>query len=450
MNNQRFEWHERYSVGVDIIDREHRKLFNVMNKLMAYGGNDEKSRWAYQEGIKYFKGHAMKHFAEEEVYMASIGYEGYEMHRRLHDIFRKKTLPEIEKELEETQYSLPAVEHFLGVCAGWLIAHTMTEDRAITGGVSSRWKDLLPEEEQTAMKRASVQMLRELFQLDAKVISESYGGEKFGDGIYYRLVYSSDKGKNWEFFLIFEERLLVGTIGSILNAGADKVNVMMMNAARYISRQFVEQIMKHFPVEGQLAVKEENLLSYQQFDRAFQRSNPQYSLLLDTGKGYFACCLMAPHLLEKTQGVPIQAENAMVEIQKYLNELEKENTGKKKLLVVDDSAVMLQMLKDLFDKDYEVMAAKSGVSAIRCMTLDKPDLVLLDYEMPVCNGKQILEMIRAEEAFVDLPVIFLTGTVDKERIRSLLPLKPAGYLLKTMKPQDIRKTVDDFFRQGRV
>ena len=77
MGKNQFVWQERFNIGVESIDREHRKLFAIMNKLSAYDGNDEKSRWAYQEGIKYFKEHAMKHFAEEELYMASIGYEGY-------------------------------------------------------------------------------------------------------------------------------------------------------------------------------------------------------------------------------------------------------------------------------------------------------------------------------------------------------------------------------------
>ena len=102
MNDQKFVWHDRYNIGVDVIDREHKKLFSIMNKLFSYDENDSKSRWAYQEGIKFFRGHAMKHFAEEEMYMASIGYEGYDTHRRLHDVFRKKTLPEIEKELMAT------------------------------------------------------------------------------------------------------------------------------------------------------------------------------------------------------------------------------------------------------------------------------------------------------------------------------------------------------------
>ena len=57
MGGQQFVWQERYNLGVEIIDREHRKLFSIMNKLAAYDENDEKSKWAYQEGIKFFKGH---------------------------------------------------------------------------------------------------------------------------------------------------------------------------------------------------------------------------------------------------------------------------------------------------------------------------------------------------------------------------------------------------------
>ena len=127
--------------------------------------------------------------------------------------------------------------------------------------------------------------------------------------------------------------------------------------------------------------------------------------------------------------------------------LRNESSGKKKILVVDDSTVILKAMTGLLEPEYEVQTAQSGVAAIRSMTLDKPDLVLLDYEMPVCSGQQVLEMIRAEEAFVDTPVIFLTGTVDKERIQKILPLKPAGYLLKTIQPQEIRAAIEEFFRK---
>ncbi len=445
MNGSQFVWQDRFNTGVDIIDREHKKLFSILKRLFTYGQNEAKSQWVCQEGIKYFKEHAMKHFAEEEVYMASINYSGFDMHRRLHDTFRKKTLPEIEKELYQTRFSAEAIEHFLGVCAGWLIGHTLTEDQAITGKTVSKWVGLLPEEEQDAMGKVVIQLLYDLFRLNARIISESYGGEKFGNGIYYRLVYGSPKGDRWEVFMVFEERLLVNTIGDIMGFGTDKVDVMMVNATRYVAKQLVERIRVYIPSDEPYEVKEENLLTYDQFERAFAGEKPQCSLLLDTGEGYFAFCVMAPHLLQETVGSSIKPENAMKEIKKYLDENKAQD--KKKILVVDDSGIVREAMKGLLGKDYEVVLASSGVSAIRCMFVDRPDLVLLDYEMPVCNGRQVLEMIRAEEELADTPVIFLTGTYDEESVRKVIALRPAGYLLKTLNPQEIRKNVDAFFRK---
>lgn len=218
----------------------------------------------------------------------------------------------------------------------------------------------------------------------------------------------------------------------------------MMNATRYAAKQFVERIKTHFPNAEQFDIREENLLNYDQFQRAFEKHNPQCSLLFSAKEGYFAYSVMAPHLLEEEIATSIGAENAMAEIKKYLENHEAEK--KKKILVVDDSDVMLQAMKRLLEDTYEVSLAKSGLAAIRSMTLDRPDLVLLDYEMPVCDGKQVLEMIRAEEELTKIPVIFLTGTVDRERIQKLIPLKPAGYLLKTAQPQELKGNIDSFFQ----
>lgn len=133
----------------------------------------------------------------------------------------------------------------------------------------------------------------------------------------------------------------------------------------------------------------------------------------------------------------------MAEIKKYLENHEAEK--KKKILVVDDSDVMLQAMKRLLEDTYEVSLAKSGLAAIRSMTLDRPDLVLLDYEMPVCDGKQVLEMIRAEEELASTPVIFLTGRTDRESVRNVVALKPAGYLPKSMKSDEIKKNIKAYF-----
>ena len=446
-----FEWRDEYNIGVEVIDKEHQRLFKIINKLFSFREEEKDSQWTCQEGIKYFKSHAVTHFKDEEAYMESVGYEGLEQHRRIHHSFRQDTLPALEQELEQTGYAPDAVDHFLGVCTGWLIGHTMTEDQAIVGERISNWDRLLPGEELGAIKKVIVQLLFDMFRLEAQAISDIYGGEKFGKGVYYRLVYGPSQGeKKQEVILAFEEKLLINTVGRVMGLQTCKLDSMLINAARYTARQFVGRVMEQLPDVKTYELKEENLLSYEQFQKVFKREKPQVSLLFNTGgAGYFAYCAIAPHMLEDGVGTPIEPQNAMSEVEKYLAKREaevqeEESDTRLKVLVVDDSLTVRQSIQKLLAQDYQVVLAESGVAAIRTITLDKPDLVLLDYEMPVCNGKQTLEMLRSAKEFAKIPVIFLTGRDDPQLVRELLSLKPAGYLLKYLQPDEIKEKIDAF------
>ena len=130
-------------------------------------------------------------------------------------------------------------------------------------------------------------------------------------------------------------------------------------------------------------------------------------------------------------------------VDKYIKEYGKQ--VKKKVLVVDDSGAMLRSVKSWLGDKYNVILANSGTMAIKYLATDRPDLVLLDYEMPVIDGRQVLEMIRTETEFRDVPVIFLTSKNDRESIMKVMELKPEGYLLKTMEPERIIEEVDKFF-----
>lgn len=442
-------WNERYNLGVEIIDKEHKRLFKILSKLFDLGEQEEKNQWVCQEAVKYFKSHALQHFADEEKYMDSIEYAGTAMHKRIHKSFREITLPALEKELAVTHFSERAIDHFIGVCAGWLIGHTLIEDQAIVGrGTVEMWESLMPEEEQAVMGQAIVSLLYSMFQLDSKLISNCYAGEKFGDGVYYRLIYKTAQKKRWEFMLVLEEQLIVHTIGSVLDTDSAAINVMLMNAARYTSRQFVEHLKGHFSELEEAEIEKEQLLNYEQFHRVFEKNKPQFSLLFDTGQGYFAYCMTTADVVSNDEAVSIITENAMSAVEQYLdqNQIEKtEISHKKKVLVVDDSDFLRDTMRELLSKDYELTTAASGVSALRSITLDRPDLVLLDYTMPVCDGNQILEMIRSEEAFADIPVIFLTSRVDKESIKRVVKLKPQGYLSKSTPLEKIKKEIDRFF-----
>lgn len=119
--------------------------------------------------------------------------------------------------------------------------------------------------------------------------------------------------------------------------------------------------------------------------------------------------------------------------------------SKKHILLVDDSGTMLRTIKGWLEDKYRVSMVNSATSAISFLAVNKPDLILLDYEMPVCSGPMMLEMIRSEIKTESLPVIFLTSKGDKESVAKVLSLKPQGYLLKTMPSSQIVEAVDNFF-----
>lgn len=439
-------WKDEFNIGVDAIDKEHRRLFSIINRLFLLRNEEQKSAKAYEEGIHYFYEHAIRHFTDEENYMKLIEYKNLKMHKRIHKDFRDRTLPALEEELKRSNYSPEAVDHFLAVCAGWLIGHSMTEDHAIVGDDASRWEELLPAQELESMKTVIMERLQQMFGLKSWVISETYDGERFGKGIYYRLVYGREQDqKKWEIILVLEEKILINTIGKLMGVPSSKMDVMLINAARYSASQLVWYVMSHFPSVESYEMQEESLLTYDQFRQIFEKEKPQVSLLFGTEEGYFSYCVIAPHLIETGLGTPLAVQNEVIQTQKYFKEIKK--STKSKILLVDDSMTIREGIRRLLVNDYEVSAVQSGVAAIRAISLDKPDLVLLDYDMPVCDGRYVLEMLRSEKEFADVPVIFLTSRDDPESVRKVLELKPEGYLLKYLKPTEIRKRVDDFFRK---
>ncbi len=155
--------------------------------------------------------------------------------------------------------------------------------------------------------------------------------------------------------------------------------------------------------------------------------------------------IIPKQFLKKIYVRPFNVKEVADDIAKFLDK--DESHLKKKILVVDDSGAVLRSIKGLLESKYQVILANSGAMAIKYLSMNTPDLVLLDYEMPIVDGKQVLEMIRSESDFSGTPVIFLTNKNDKESVMSVSPLKPEGYLLKSMEPEKIVEAIDDFFEK---
>ncbi len=120
---------------------------------------------------------------------------------------------------------------------------------------------------------------------------------------------------------------------------------------------------------------------------------------------------------------------------------------RKHLLLVDDDATFLQTLQSWFGEMYEVTATISGMQAITWLATHRPDLILLDYDMPITPGPQVLEMIRSENNSANIPVIFLTGRDDRESVEKVMALRPDGYLLKSLPRTEIMASIENFFNK---
>lgn len=452
------KWHNGYALGVACIDREHKLLFSTMNKLLKIIKDEEKSEWACQEGVKYLKNHTIEHFGHEEEYMLSINYKDYELHKRLHDDFRCRTLPALEKELEKTNYSTESIRHFLSVCIGWLVAHTQTEDLAIVGKAASKWSFIPHQEDIGTLEQTIIQLTYDMFHLEARKISEQYAGEDFGKIVCNRLVYHSQQMEKREIMVVFEENLLLKIIGRILNTNFPQIDDMIINITRYITRQLLEKLREQIPSIDLYEIENESLLTHEQLVNSFKQSHPACSLLFSTNDGYFAFCMSNPASIQKKNISSFDHANVMETINNYINankpEKHIENTesatntkNKHKILIVDDSSFMRNRMINMLSAKYEISEADSSIAAIKKLTLDKPDLILLDYEMPVCDGKQTLEMIRSEKDIADIPVIFLTSRRDKKTVEAVMELKPERYLIKTLPDEKIKENIDAFFNK---
>ncbi len=205
------------------------------------------------------------------------------------------------------------------------------------------------------------------------------------------------------------------------------------------------------PLCGMLIYVEETLLEQQQAlhflkDRAVMDAIPAFAVgspaVLKEIRALFPAYLMLG-AFERPINVHVS------ELVGKIDGLLKQFNTQKKILVVDDSGAMLRIIKGWLEDKYSVFPVNSAAMAIKYLANNRPDLVLLDYEMPVVDGKQILEMIRSETDFTDIPVIFLTKKDDEQSIQNVAELRPEGYLLKSMDPQQIIKAVDDFFEMSK-
>lgn len=115
--------------------------------------------------------------------------------------------------------------------------------------------------------------------------------------------------------------------------------------------------------------------------------------------------------------------------------------GKPKLLVVDDQAINIQVMHQVFGGDYQVFMATSGAQALALCQTNPPDLILLDVVMPGMDGFEVCAQLKANEATGNIPVIFVTAHTDAAQETHGLSLGAVDFIAKPINPAVVRARV---------
>ena len=127
----------------------------------------------------------------------------------------------------------------------------------------------------------------------------------------------------------------------------------------------------------------------------------------------------------------------------------KSDAEKHRILLCDDDAEYLKTMQEWLSDKYRLTIVKSGAMVVQIALSFRPELILLDYDMPVVSVAQLIQMIRAEKSISDTPIVIVTRRSDRESVMNVMYLKPQGYMLKRQPRETVVSSIDRFFETKR-
>lgn len=119
----------------------------------------------------------------------------------------------------------------------------------------------------------------------------------------------------------------------------------------------------------------------------------------------------------------------------------------KKILVVDDDIVMLRLIQLQVKRSgcngYFFSDAKSAIEALPNV---KPDLVVLDYNMPGATGAELYQAMQSHENTAGVPVVFVTGAADNPTLKEIKALNPLEILSKPFSPRRLQTLIEEMMQ----
>lgn len=117
-------------------------------------------------------------------------------------------------------------------------------------------------------------------------------------------------------------------------------------------------------------------------------------------------------------------------------------SSKKTILAIDDDVTYLRILNNMLKDNYNVIMINSVKLAMDYMSSHNPDVVLLDYQMPLNSSNTLLGYIKNMSNLSKVPVVMLVGINDRAIVEDTLEKKPDRFLLKPVSKMDMLRTLN--------
>jgi excisionase family DNA binding protein len=116
-------------------------------------------------------------------------------------------------------------------------------------------------------------------------------------------------------------------------------------------------------------------------------------------------------------------------------------SGKKKLLIVDDDVELIELMSEAFDRDgrFDIRTANNGFDAGMKVKEFRPDLVILDVMLPDINGKEVCQRVRSDESLDTVKIICISGMIEQDKVADL---KEAGANDFIQKPFQVDRLIE--------
>ena len=121
------------------------------------------------------------------------------------------------------------------------------------------------------------------------------------------------------------------------------------------------------------------------------------------------------------------------------------------VLIVDDLPDMRMVLKLTLQRNgWTILEAEDGNQALEIARKDHPDLIIMDYNMPMENGIETCKKIKGDPALMDIQILIYTGAYATSIHQEAIQAGADAFLTKPILPAELRSTISSFLKPKAV